>query len=94
MEVQILQKTDDYLRFIVKGIDVSLVNALRRIMLIEVPAMAIDDVVIIENSSVLYDEIIAHRLGLIPLRSDNLSSTCALFTFCSNNRLLDSICNN
>jgi DNA-directed RNA polymerase subunit D len=45
-------------------------NALRRIMIEAVPAMAIEDVEIRKNSSVLYDEIIAHRLGLLALKTD------------------------
>jgi len=80
VEVQILEKSDDYMQFIVKGIDVSFVNALRRIMLAEVPSMIIDEVVIIENSSMLNDEILAHRMGLIPLKTDldsyNLPEEC------------------
>ena len=80
MEVQILEKTDDYMRFIIRGVDVSFVNALRRIMLAEVPSMAIDEVVIIENSSMLHDEILSHRMGLIPLKTDldsyNLPEEC------------------
>jgi len=70
VEVQILEKIDDYLQFIIKGVDIPFVNALRRIMLAEVPCMAIDEVVIIENSSTLHDEILAHRMGLIPLKTD------------------------
>ncbi|OYT42944.1 MAG: DNA-directed RNA polymerase subunit D [Candidatus Aenigmarchaeota archaeon ex4484_56] len=48
----------------------SFANALRRIMLSEIPTYAIDEVNIKENSSVLQDEILAHRLGLIPLSGE------------------------
>lgn len=53
-----------------EGIDRSYANAIRRFCISEVPSMAIDDVVILENSSVLYDEILAHRLGMIPIKTD------------------------
>jgi DNA-directed RNA polymerase subunit D len=78
--IEILEKTDDYMRFIDKGVNVPFVNALRRIMLTEVPAMAIDELVILENSSMLNDEILAHRMGFIPLKTDldsyNLPEEC------------------
>ena len=50
------------------NIDASLANALRRIMIGQVPSIVIDTVCIKENDSSLSDEIIAHRLGQIPLR--------------------------
>jgi len=53
-----------------EGVDRSYANAVRRFCISEVPSMAIDDVVILENSSVLYDEILAHRLGMIPIKTD------------------------
>ena len=53
-----------------KGIHLQYANALRRICLNGVPVFAIDTVDIIENSSVLADEGIAHRLGMIPLKTD------------------------
>jgi DNA-directed RNA polymerase subunit D len=80
MEIKVLEKNDKNLRFVVRGVDVPFINALRRTVIAEVPCMAIDEVVIIENSSVLQDEVIAHRLGLIPLKTDldsyNLPETC------------------
>jgi len=81
MNVRILEKNGDSIRFLVDGISASLANTLRRIILSEVPCMAIDDIMIIENDSVLHDEILALRLGLIPLKTDldsyNLPEECS-----------------
>jgi len=80
VEIEVLEKNDVNMRLLIRGVDTPFVNALRRTVLAEVPCMAIDEVVIIENSSVLQDEIIAHRLGLIPLKTDlngyNLPEEC------------------
>jgi len=80
VKIEVLEKNDTNLRIIVKEADVPLMNALRRIALSEVPSMAIDEVVMIENSAILQDEIIAHRLGLTPLKTDldtyNLPEEC------------------
>ena len=46
------------------------VNSIRKIMLSELPKLAVHDVVIYDNTSPLFDEIIAHRLGLIPIPTD------------------------
>lgn len=53
-----------------KGVALQYANALRRICLNGVPVFAIDTVDMIENSSVISDEGISHRLGLIPLKTD------------------------
>ncbi len=67
MEITILHKTSADIHFLVEGADVAFANALRRTMLTRLPAMAIDEVLVLENTSVMYDEMLAQRLGLIPL---------------------------
>jgi len=52
------------------GIEAPIANAFRRILISEVPTMAIEKVFIIDNSSIIKDEILAHRLGLIPIKAD------------------------
>jgi len=70
VKIEVLEKTETNIRLIIRDADVTLMNALRRIGLAEVPSMAVDEVVMIENSSILQDEMIAHRLGLTPLKTD------------------------
>ncbi|MGD8544859.1 MAG: DNA-directed RNA polymerase subunit D [Candidatus Bathyarchaeota archaeon] len=81
LEIEALKRNDKKIQLVVREADVPFMNALRRNVIAEVPCMAIDEVVIIENSSVLQDEIIAHRLGLIPLKTDldsyNLPENCS-----------------
>ena len=67
--LEILSQDDKEMSIKLKGISLQYANALRRICLNGVPVFAIDTVDIIENSSVLADEGIAHRLGLIPLKT-------------------------
>lgn len=69
-QVQIFQIANNEVSFVLRDTDPSVANALRRVIMSEVPIMAIDVVEIEKNSSPLHDELIAHRLGLIPLRSD------------------------
>ncbi len=80
MKIEVLEKDETNLRVVIRDAEVPLMNALRRIALAEVPVMAIDEVVMIENSSILQDEMIAHRLGLVPLKTDldsyNLPEDC------------------
>jgi DNA-directed RNA polymerase subunit D len=65
--INILERADEKIVIKFNNVPRQYVNAIRRISISEVPTLAIDDVVILENSSVMHDEAIAHRLGLIPL---------------------------
>ncbi|KAG6962910.1 hypothetical protein JG688_00008393 [Phytophthora aleatoria] len=70
VKVKIQSLTDDEIVFDLIGVDAAIANALRRILLAEVPTMAIEHVYIWNNSSIIQDEVLAHRLGLAPLNVD------------------------
>jgi DNA-directed RNA polymerase subunit D len=68
--IKILERDNNHIVIEFNDIPRQYVNAIRRLSISQVPTFAIDDIVILENSSVMHDEAIAHRLGLIPLRTD------------------------
>jgi len=70
MKLDKLAKDKSNLSFVLRDADVGLANAFRRVALSEVPTLAIERIFLQENSSSLYDEMIAHRLGLVPIKGD------------------------
>ena len=66
-EVEFVERDDRSARFLVRGVTPAFANGVRRAMIADVPTMAIDEVRFIENSSVMFDEQLALRLGLVPL---------------------------
>lgn len=82
MDITILknEKKEGKLSFLLEKSTVAFANSLRRTALEEVPTMAVEEVEIRKNTSVLYDEVLAHRLGLLPIKTDlksyNLPSEC------------------
>lgn len=65
--------------FVIEGVNPAFVNEIKRAAASQIPVMAIEDIFFIDNNSALYDEILAQRLGLIPLTTGkeyNLKETC------------------
>ncbi len=70
MEIKFLEKNKEKIRLIVDNINPPLAGELRRIMISEIPTLAIELVDFNKNDSVLWDEIMANRLSLIPFVYD------------------------
>lgn len=68
--IKVIALDKDKMEFDMIGIDAAVANAFRRILISEVPTMAIEKVFIANNTSVIQDEVLAHRLGLIPIKVD------------------------
>ncbi|HLD84989.1 MAG TPA: DNA-directed RNA polymerase subunit D [archaeon] len=80
MDIKIISSSGSEMRFMLEDSNPAFANALRRIMRSEIPTMAIEYVDMEENNSGLFDEIVAHRLGLMPIAFDqkafNLKDEC------------------
>ncbi len=90
----IISKDERRMSIKLKGVPLQYANALRRICLNGIPIFAIDTIDIIENSSVLPDEGLAHRLGLVPIKTDlgrfnePAKCDCKSETGCSNCKVM------
>ncbi len=82
MSLKLIEVKDRYIRFSIDGITPTIANALRRTLINDIPKLAIDKVTfhhgqirdaegnVYDSSLPLFDEIVAHRLSLVPLVSD------------------------
>ncbi|MBS3095447.1 DNA-directed RNA polymerase subunit D [Candidatus Woesearchaeota archaeon] len=70
MEIKVVEKNKEKMTLLLKGINAAYANTIRRLMLDEVLTMAVKSITVNKNGSALYDEMIAHRIGLVILKSD------------------------
>eukprot|EP00898_Chlorokybus_atmophyticus_P005128 jgi/Chlat1/5616/Chrsp369S05377 len=70
LRIDIEKLTHEEMVFDLVGIDPAIANAIRRILISEVPTMAIEKVFMADNTSIVQDEVLAHRLGMTPVKAD------------------------
>lgn len=67
LRVHVTRLSQLSIEFDLVGVDASIANAIRRTLIAEVPTMCIENVYIMNNTSVVQDEVLSHRLGMVPL---------------------------
>ena len=72
MNFELIELREDRIRFLLSGVTAAFANGIRRASMSEVPVLAIDEISIYDNTSVLFDEQISLRLGLVPLQAEDL----------------------
>lgn len=70
LQIQVISNNADVLELELSGIEAATANALRRIIIAEIPTMAFHKVLLFQNTSVIPDELLIHRLGLLPIKTD------------------------
>ncbi|MCX8158548.1 MAG: DNA-directed RNA polymerase subunit D [Candidatus Diapherotrites archaeon] len=70
VEINVLKESKNDIILKIEGTNTNFVNSLRRAAMNRVPVLAIEEVYIYQNDSVMFDEFLAHRLAMIPIRSD------------------------
>jgi len=71
MEVELASISEDRAEFVLSGVSAAFANAIRRASLSEIPKIAIDEINIYNNTSALFDEQLALRFALVPLKGDH-----------------------
>lgn len=88
-KVEIIESSDKHVKLLLEGVPLSLANALRRYAIKEVPTMAAEEILVIDNTSAMTNEILCHRLSLIPFVAnidryvERSSCDCGSKTGCS-----------
>lgn len=72
MKFELLQLEEDRIRYLLSGVTAAFANGIRRACMSEVPVLAIDEIGLYDNTSVLFDEQIGLRLGEVPLQAEDL----------------------
>ncbi len=70
MKLKFIEDEENYIKVLIEDTTPDFVNAIRRTLMADLPKLAIENVTIYDNTSALFDEIIAHRLAMIPLPTD------------------------
>lgn len=70
MDIKKVHEDGNLKKYLFKGTSIAFINTLRRTMMKNVNCLAVDEVTIYENDSVIFDEMLANRLGLLPVKTD------------------------
>ncbi len=74
MKVELLELSEDKIKFVLSRVSAAFANGIRRACMSEVPVLAIDEITLYDNTSVLFDEQLGLRIGLVPLQAEDLDT--------------------
>lgn len=70
MDIKKVHEDGNVSKYLIKGVTTAFMNSLRRTIMRDVSCLAVDEVTFYENDSVIFDEMLANRLGLLPIKTD------------------------